>query len=123
MYQILTELTVILHLLFIVFVVAGGFFVKGRRWMIILHLCAVAWAVYAELSPGVLCPLTSLENYFANRAGLATYEEDFVTRYLIPIIYQEGMTRSTQYMLAGIVTLMNIIAYTLMWKRKRAGTK
>ncbi len=117
-YLILTQLTVILHLMFILFVVVGGFFARSRRWITIVHLSAVAWGIYAELSPGVACPLTSLENHFGYLAGLSTYKEDFITRYLIPIIYQEGLTPTVQYTLIGIVILINIIAYKIRWKRK-----
>jgi len=117
LYLILTDLTVVLHLLFIVFVVGGGFFANRRRWIMVLHLSAVVWGVYAELSPGVICPLTTLENYFGNLAGLTTYKEDFIMRYLIPIIYQESLSSSVQYMLVGIVVVINIIAYKAKWKR------
>lgn len=119
MYQFLTQLTLIIHLLFIVFVVFGGF-IANRLWIIIIHIACVVWAVYIELSPGLLCPLTTLENYFAERAGIATYEEDFISRYLVPVIYQENLTREIQFILAGVVILVNSIAYTyqLKWKRK-----
>ncbi len=49
MYRALTEATVILHLGFILFVVAGALLVRLRRWLAPLHLAALAWAVYAEL--------------------------------------------------------------------------
>lgn len=117
-YLFLTQFIVIIHLLFILFVIAGGFFAHKKRWIKIVHLCAVAWAVYIELSPGLLCPLTDLENYFAYRAGLATYEEDFVTRYLVPVIYQDNLTPNTQLVLTGVVIFINIIAYSIGWKRR-----
>jgi hypothetical protein len=117
MYRTLTELTVIVHLLFIVFVIAGGFLARRRRWLIIAHLSSVVWAVSAEMAAGVVCPLTTLENHFAQRAGLATYQEDFVTRYLAPIIYQDGLTPVFQYLLVGLVLAINVVAYAA--KRKR----
>lgn len=114
LYLFLTQLTVVVHLLFILFVVAGGFLARKKRWIRIIHLFAVAWAVYVELSPGLICPLTDLENYFAYRAGLATYEGDFMTKYLVPIIYQDNLTPNIQMILAGIVIMINIIAYWLL---------
>ncbi len=110
-YQILTELTVIFHLLFILFVVLGGFFANRKRLLTFIHLCSVAWAVFAEISPGVICPLTELENYFAFLAGLSTYQEDFISRYLIPIIYQEDVSVNIQYILVVVVICINLIAY------------
>lgn len=120
-YQILTELTIIFHLLFILFVIAGGFFANRKRWLMIIHLCSVAWAVFAELSPGIVCPLTQLENHFALLAGLATYQEDFVSRYLIPIIYQQDVSVNVQYILVAVVICINLIAYKVLRKRKSRG--
>ena len=117
-YQILTELTIIFHLLFILFVVVGGFFANRKRWLKIIHLCSVSWAVFAEISPGVICPLTQLENHFAFLAGLSTYQEDFVSRYLIPIIYQEDIAANIQYVLIVLVICINLIAYKVFWKRR-----
>jgi hypothetical protein len=117
-YQILTELIVIFHLIFILFVILGGFFTYRKRWLIIIHLCAVIWGIFVEVSPGIICPLTQYENYFASKAGLKTYHEDFITRYLIPIIYQESLTTNIQYVLAIIVVCINAIAYFILWKRR-----
>ncbi len=117
-YQNLTELTIIFHLLFILFVVVGGFFANRKRWLTIIHLCSVAWAVFAEVSPGVICPLTQLENHFAFLAGLSTYQEDFVSRYLIPVIYQENVSVNVQYILVVAVICINLIAYKVFWKMR-----
>jgi hypothetical protein len=116
-YLLLTQFTVIIHLVFILFVVVGGFFAHKKRWIKIVHLSAVVWAVYAELSSGVVCPLTTIENYFGYRTGLSTYEEDFITRYLIPIIYQESLTRNVQFVIVGVVICINVIAYTVRWRQ------
>lgn len=112
MYRVLTELTVITHLLFVVFVVFGGFVARRSGWLTIAHISSVAWAVYAELASGVVCPLTALENYFAERAGVVNYEEDFITRYLVPVIYQDGIGPILQYLLVGLVFAVNVVAYT-----------
>jgi hypothetical protein len=111
LYRVLTELAVIVHLLFILFVIFGGVTARRRRWLTFVHLTAVAWGVYAELSPGIVCPLTAIENYFALRAGLSTYEDDFVTRYLVPVIYQDEIGPALQYLLVALVLAVNVLAY------------
>ena len=118
MYRALTEFTIIVHLLFIVFVVAGGFFARRWWWLTALHLSAVAWAIYAELASGVVCPLTSLENHFAYRAGIATYQDDFVTRYLVPVIYPDQLKPAFQYFLVGFVVVVNLWAYARKRRRR-----
>jgi|CZKI01.1.fsa_nt_gi hypothetical protein len=111
MYRALTDITVVAHLLFIAFVVGGSFLARRRRWIISIHIVALIWAVYAELSPGIICPLTTLENILALRAGLATYSDDFVARYLLPIVYQNGLSQSWQYCLVAIVLGLNTFGY------------
>ena len=118
-YLFLTELTVIVHFIFILFVVFGGFLANKKRWIKIVHLCSLAWGVFAELSPGVVCPLTGLENYFANQAGLATYQEDFIARYFIPIIYQESLSVNLQYLILIGVIGINLLAYNRAWRPKK----
>ncbi|MBS1510563.1 MAG: DUF2784 domain-containing protein [Bacteroidetes bacterium] len=117
-FHLLTILTVVIHFLFILFVIAGGFLAHKAKWIRIAHLASVLWAVIAELSPGIICPLTSLENYFAFHAGLSTYKEDFITRYLIPVIYQENISTNIQLILVAIVIVINIIAYWIYFKLK-----
>jgi hypothetical protein len=58
-----TDLTVMIHFAFLIFVVAGGIAARRYRWLIVPHLLCVAWAIYVEATPGLVCPLTPLENY------------------------------------------------------------
>lgn len=119
-YRVLTELTIVVHLAFIAFVVAGAILVRHRRWLMPLHLAALAWAVYAELSSGVVCPLTVVENFFAVRARIESYSGDFVAHYLIPVIYQEGLRQTWQYALVAAVLALNVIVYaSLLWRTNR----
>lgn len=117
-FHFLTLLTVIVHFLFILFVVVGGFLSYKSKLVRIAHIGSIVWAIYAELSPGVICPLTSLENYFGSQAGMTTYKEDFITRYLIPIIYQDNVPNNIQHILIGFVILINVIAYLIYFRKK-----
>jgi glucan phosphoethanolaminetransferase (alkaline phosphatase superfamily) len=120
MYRALTEVAVVAHLLFILFVIGGGFLARRRRWSMFVHLSALAWAVYAEISPGVVCPLTTLENFFAQQAGLASYKGDFVTHYLVPVIYQDELASGWQYVLVAVVIGINVAAYVFPKKAQGA---
>jgi uncharacterized membrane protein len=110
-YRVLTELTVLIHFAFLVFVVAGVVLVARYKWLLVPHLIAVAWAIYVEASPGIICPLTPLENRFAILAGEAGYTGSFVEHYLVPIIYPDGLTRQLQWELAGLVAIVNLVGY------------
>jgi hypothetical protein len=119
-YRVLTELTIVVHLVFIAFVIAGAILVRQRRWLMPVHLAALAWAVYAELSPGIVCPLTAVENFFAGRAGIESYTGDFVAHYLVPVIYQEGLPQRWQYVLAMAVLALNVLLYaSLLWRTNK----
>jgi hypothetical protein len=122
-YRWLTDLTVATHFAFLVFVVAGGIAARRYRWLRIPHLLCVAWAVYVEATPGLVCPLTPLENYFATRAGGAGYEGSFIEHYLVPIIYPDGLTRTAQLVLAGLVFGINVTVYAWSPVRRRLGRK
>jgi uncharacterized membrane protein YoaK (UPF0700 family) len=120
MYRALTEAAIIVHLAFIAFVIAGGLLTRRYKWLIPFHLGALAWAVYAELSPGVVCPLTAVENYFALRAGIAEYRGDFVAHYLVPVIYQERLPPKWQLVLTLFVILLNLAIYlSFVFVKKR----
>ena len=119
-YRFLTDLTVSIHFAFLIFVIAGSFLARRHRWLVIPHLLAVAWGVYVEVTPGLVCPLTPLENAFALRAGEAGYQGSFIEHYLVPIIYPEGLTPGAQWGLAAFVVVTNAAAYA--WPRHRRVT-
>ena len=118
-YRVLAELTVAVHFAFLIFVVAGGFLARRYRWLVIPHVLAVVWGIYVEAMPGILCPLTPLENRFALRAGEAGYRGGFIEHYLVPILYPEGLTRTAQYALAVLIVVINAAAYSWAWRRRR----
>jgi hypothetical protein len=120
-FRLLTDATVILHFAFLAFVVGGGFLVRRFRWLMVPHLLAVAWGVYVEAMPGMVCPLTPLENHFARLAGGEGYEGGYIEHYLVPIIYPDGLTPAAQRGLAMALIAVNVIAYT--WPRRPGGVK
>ncbi|MBL8424926.1 MAG: DUF2784 domain-containing protein, partial [Candidatus Accumulibacter phosphatis] len=79
--RLLADGIVVLHCLFIAFVVLGG--VLALRWprLAWVHLPAACWGAAIELS-GWICPLTPLENRFRQAAGEAGYAGSFIDHYL-----------------------------------------
>lgn len=118
MHGLLADAVVVLHLLFVLFVVLGGFL--ALRWPRVawLHVPAAAWGVAIEYA-GWICPLTPLENDLRARAGQSGYEEDFVARYLLPAIYPDGLTRETQIVLGSAALLLNVAVYAVVLRRRR----
>lgn len=117
-YATLADLVVLVHALFVLFVVGGG--VAVQRWprLAWYHLPAAAWGVAIELG-GWVCPLTDLENYFRRLGGEAGYRGTFIERYLEPVLYPLGLTRHLQLILALAVVLVNLLVYLRLWRRWR----
>ncbi len=107
----------LLHLGFIVFVMLGALLVIRWRWIIVAHLPAVVWGAFVEAT-GRICPLTPIENRLRSAAGLPSYGGDFVEHYLLRIIYPDGLTRSAQHVVAGLVIVVNAAIYAWLLCRQ-----
>jgi hypothetical protein len=115
-YRLLADATVVVHLAFVVFVIAGGLLVARRPWIAWLHLPAAAWGAWIEFA-GWFCPLTPLENWLRQQGGRAAYSASFVERYLLPALYPASLSRELQWALGGFVLLINAAIYTFVLRR------
>ena len=119
--RLAADLLVIVHGLFIVFVVAGGFLALWRPWLAFAHLPAAAWGAWIEFA-GRICPLTPLENEFRRAAGEQGYARGVIEHDRIPIIYPGGLTREIQVALGVAVIVINVVAYGLLMRRLKGRT-
>jgi hypothetical protein len=118
LFRLLADAIVVLHLAFVLFVVAGGLLVLRWPRVVWFHLPAVAWGVWVELA-GRICPLTPLENWLRQRGGETVYTATFVDQYLMPILYPAGLSRDIQWMLGVFVVVVNVCVYLLVFRRPR----
>lgn len=118
LYGLLANLVLALHLAFVLFALFGALGALRWRWWPALHLPAVAWGVWVELTAGI-CPLTPLENALRQRAGLAGYEGDFLQHYLLAALYPERLTPEIQAGLGIGLLLINLGLYAFVFHRKR----
>ena len=119
-YRFLADVLVGVHLAFVLFVVLGGVLLFWRRWVSLLHLPALVWGVFIELSGGI-CPLTPLEIRFRLLGGEAGFTGGFVDHYLIPILYPSGLTREMQIGLGVAVAVLNLVLYGAVFLRAPRG--
>ena len=117
-YHFLADLVVLIHLAFIVFAVLGGILTYWWRKALWLHIPVVLWAGWIEFTGGI-CPLTPLENWLRSRGEQVTYSIDFVGKYILPLVYPEGLTRGIQLVLGAIVGLVNILIYVYIFKIRK----
>ena len=118
MYEFAADLTLIVHFAFIIFVVFGAllFFVSTK--IIYVHVPALIWGIYIELTHSV-CPLTYLENWFLQKVNLTTYSEGFIQNYLVPIVYPKNLTEDLQIYFAIVLIVANMIMYGLIISKSK----
>ncbi len=119
LYSLLADALVVIHFAFTAFVVCGGFLSWRWRWMPFLHLPALAWGCWVEVSHSI-CPLTPLENHLRRLGGEAGYGEGFLAHYVVRMLYPPGLTWHIQWLLAGLLILVNVTAYSRFWRRRQA---
>lgn len=117
-YHALANAVLLLHGLFIVFVVLGGLLVFWKRWIAWIHLPVALYGVLVEWI-GWICPLTPLENHFRRLAGAEGYSGGFIQHYLLPLIYPANYTLTLQLILGAIVLAVNVAIYAILIVRHR----
>jgi hypothetical protein len=115
-YWLLANALLLLHLAFILFVVAGGLLLAWEKRLLWLHLPAAIWGALIEFM-GWICPLTPLENHFRKLSGASGYEGGFIEHYLLPLIYPDALTPPTQFALGTFVLAINALIYLWLWRR------
>ena len=115
--RLAADLVLILHTGFIAFVLFGllltwvGYF-AGWQWVRSFgfraaHLAAIAYVVIQTYF-GIVCPLTSLENYLRHRAGQTAYDEHgFIQHWLHNLIFfaAPGWVFTLCYTLFGLLVV------------------
>ena len=95
-YNLLADLTLSLHLLFVAFVIISLFLILLGKILIwpwvrnptfrIIHLGCIS-VVVLQTWLGRLCPLTILEMELRSRAGDSTYAGSFISHWLETLLY------------------------------------
>ncbi|HEU5394813.1 MAG TPA: DUF2784 domain-containing protein, partial [Candidatus Methylomirabilis sp.] len=109
------DLVVLIHFLYIVFLVAGPILFLRWRRVRAAHLAAVCLAVLIQ-GFAFLCPLTALEIWlrggWAERGG----QPGFIGRYIEPVVYP-GLSQATITGLTLLLAAATIALY--MWDPRK----
>ena len=126
--RLFADIVLMTHGVFVAFVIiglllilVGGF--RGWKWVRnpwfrTVHLAAIG-VVVVQAWMGIICPLTTLEMYFRERAGGATYGGTFISHWLGKLLYYEAPPGAfvTAYTLFGLAVVGSWIKFRpLPWK-------
>ena len=112
------NLLTVVHFMFVMFVIFGGFLVFRWPRAAFVHLPALAWGVAIEINPWI-CPLTPLEQSLRRAAGGDGYSGGFIDYYIVPLIYPEGLTPDIQQVLGISVLALNAAIYGAWLLRRK----
>jgi len=96
LFSFAADVTLFSHILVVYFVVFGLFLIFAGKirnwawvknpWFRLLHLLTIA-VVVLQSWLGIVCPLTTLEMWFREQAGQATYSGSFITHWMQQLLY------------------------------------
>jgi hypothetical protein len=118
-YRVLADATAVFHFAFVLFVALGGLLVLRWPRLAWVHLPAATWGFLIEIMNWT-CPLTTYENLFRVRGGLAGYGDDFIAYHIFRWIYPAGLTRTIQFAIAAFVVAINAAVYARLTFRRRS---
>ena len=121
-YSTLATSVLFVHALFIVWVVFGVLFTRSRPILRWLHLASLIWGLLTELLP-CPCPLTLLENWLEQKAGVAPYQGGFLLHYMDKLVYLDISVTTLTVAGAGvIVCAFNLALYgRQVWRIRNQG--
>jgi hypothetical protein len=103
------DAVVVLHLLWIAFIILGA--IPGSRWVWVkwMHLVALAFSIALQTFSWI-CPLTYLEAWLRTRGGAEPYEGTFIRHYLEQVVYA-AIPRGALYVGTLIVVALSLWLY------------
>jgi hypothetical protein len=108
-YSALAVFVLVLHALFISWVVFGALLTRSRPVLRWLYIGSLIWGILTELLPWP-CPLTLLENWFEAKAGVEPYQGGFLLHYLDKLVYPD--ISATLLTVAGLsICALNLALY------------
>ncbi len=87
LWKLAADLVVVIHLLWILFIIFGALIGRRIVWVKWLHIGALAFSVVLQIFHWI-CPLTYLEVWLRSRHGRSlAYSGDFIAHYAEELVY------------------------------------
>ena len=115
MYFAVVVIAVAAHFAFIGYLVVGGFVALRWRHTIVFHVLTAAWAVAIE-TVDFTCPLTTLERWAREHAGMAPLPSDgFIAHYITGVLYPANWVGAVEIAVFVVV----VSSWVLYWRQGR----
>jgi hypothetical protein len=115
-YKIAADFVVLLHFLWIVFLIVGAFIGRRYKWAKILHITGMGLAMFLQLA-GWYCPLTYLEISLRRMHDPSqAYTGSFIINYLQKIVYLQVPAKA---ILIATIFLVLMSAWIYLYKSKK----
>jgi hypothetical protein len=115
-YGVLADIVVVLHLLWILFLITGAYWGRKHPPVMIAHAGGLVFAVAMQVF-GWYCPLTHLEVWLREKQGMGeAYPGSFIAYYAEKLIYLE-VTGKMIFVLTILLVAGNIWIYTRAYRK------
>jgi polyferredoxin len=121
LYRLAADAVLITHVAVVMFVVAGlvlviagnvrGWSWVNGWWFRIAHVLAIA-IVIAQAWLGVVCPLTTLENWLRAQGGGTAYGESFVAHWLQRLLFYDAPA----WLFTAAYTVFGVAVIAAWWR-------
>src|SRR5438270_12418587 len=108
-YSTLAVAVLLLHAMFILWVVFGVLLTRSRPISQWLHIGSLVWGILTELLPWP-CPLTVLETWLEGKSGVQPYQGGFLLHYLDKLVYPD-ISATFLTVIGVIVCAVNLTVY------------
>jgi len=110
LYKILADIVILIHFLWVIFIVFGGFSGRRHKAVKVIHISGICFALLLQIFSWY-CPFTYLEIWLrAMHDPAFTYAGSFIIHYLEEIVYIQ-INRGILFLLTLSVAALNIWLY------------
>jgi len=106
-----------LHVIFILWVIFGALIARSRPTLRWFHIASLVWGILVDVLPWP-CPLTLLETWLENQAGVEPYQGGFLLHYLDALVYP-NISPLLLTIVGVAVCVLNLAMYARAWHAGR----
>lgn len=125
----LADVVVVIHLAYVAFVLFGLLFILAGNllkwkcvrnfWFRMIHLSMILVVVFEALY-GIVCPLTTLENYLRVQAGQTARDGSFIGQAVHDILFYDAppWVFTIAYCIFGGLVLLTFVLVPPQWRKQ-----